>query len=564
MTNRSRLGSFLPGEAIRALCLVPLLTACTGGIGAGGDDREDVIDGQPSPDPNDEDVAPPPPPSFEPPPPALRRLTQMEFANAIQDLLGLSLPENGQLQPDSVVARYASVGASTTGFSESGVEKAEELSRTLLDGVFADANKRMRFVGCEPAQSACLQNFITAFGRRAWRRPLTETERDRYVNLAREIGILLGDPWKGLALSTSGLLQSPNFLYRAEMGESQSSPENLVAYTPFDLAARLSFLLWATTPDDELLDAAARGDFSDAATWQVQAKRLLDSPRAKTAAAKFFRELMGVDGSVLEKDKTVFTKATPSLWRSMREEVERLMLDAAFGPEADIRKAFRSRAAYADAELASVYGLKLDGATGMQSLEHDQDGPRVGVLTSAGFLAQHGIADRGSPVLRGLFVRETLLCAHIPEPPEAVDLVLKPSENAKTTRQKLEQHATDPSCSGCHEQMDELGFAFENFDGLGMHRLTENGAPVDTSGHLDGKRFDDAKALVDLLLEHEDFERCLVTQLYRFATGRMENDGDTTVIDNLTDSLRKGGYAWQPLLVALTASPGFRFAGKPL
>jgi hypothetical protein len=489
--------------------------------------------------------------------------------NTLRDLLGVTVPDDAELQPDSVVARYARVGASSAALGEAGVERLEAVTHALVGRVFDDAVRRRALVACDAADGGCARTFLAAFGRRAWRRPLEATELDRYATLARESTTLLGDPWQGLAQATAGLLQSPHFVYRAELGEVD--PTTVVSgaaggpgrrrLTSWELAARLSYLLWATTPDDALLEEAATGRLFEPARLRAQVERLLASPRARQASRTFFRELMGIDSPVLEKDPMVFPKATPGLWTAMREEIERLLEDATSGPEADLRRAFDGRKGFADARLGEIYGLKLATRDRLEPVTHPADGPRVGLLTTAGFLAQHGIPERGSPVLRGLFVREVLLCAHVPEPPDGLDVTLKPNPAARTTRQRLEPHADSPACAGCHSLMDPIGFAFESFDGLGVHRTTENGAPVDTTGALDGQAFQDARSLTALLLAHQDFDRCLVKQVYRYAQGRMESAAEATVVDELTTALRAGKHRWNDLLIALTTSPAFQLAG---
>ena len=211
-------------------------------------------------DPADPSVTTPPAPvaGFSPGPATLRRLTRAQYTNAIRDLLGADVPVPADFEPDTVLSGFASIGSSLTTVSATAAEKFESAANTLGAQAFADPTRRGRLVTCSPAATVdegCARSFVTDFGRRAWRRPLTTDEVARYTAIATQGATMLGDFWKGLGYALSGLIQSPNFLYRVEIGRPGVVAGQRV-FDGWELASRLSFFLWNSTPDDALLDAA--------------------------------------------------------------------------------------------------------------------------------------------------------------------------------------------------------------------------------------------------------------------------------------------------------------------
>lgn len=494
--------------------------------------------------------------------PVLPRLTSMQYRNALIDLFGKALPKT-PVQQDTNPFLFTSIGATTDPLSELGVQQLEEAADLIRHTVFDDPARRSALVGCEPAApgDACIEGFIRSFGRRAFRRALAPDEIQRWVGVS--VDLSGGDPWIGAQSAASGMLQAPSFVYRIELGEPDPKDASRLRYTSFEMASRISFLLWNAPPDDELLDAAERGDLLDPANLEAQARRLLSSPRARASIQEFFAQYLDLARlSGVSRDKALYPSFSPSLADAMRTEVMLLVDDLVFRRDVDVRGLFSTRRTFVNTELAALYGVTAEGASPVAfvPVELPSDGPRAGLLTSAAFLTMNAHEASTSPTLRGKFVRERVLCSTVPPPPPNVntDIEQNPTE-PKTLRERLEQHRENPSCSGCHSLMDPPGFLFERFDAIGAVRETDNGYPIDTSGDLDGEALKDARALADRLATDERVGRCMVTQLFRHSLGRLEKGAEQGELDAIHSKFAESGFRFGELLIALITSDSFRF-----
>jgi hypothetical protein len=391
----------------------------------------------------------------------LRRLTLSQYENSLSDLLGVSA-DLSRLSEIPPLNGLRAIGASSLALPERDVEVFDSLAETLSAQLFDDESARQSLVGCDAAQSACREEFVTRFGRRLFRRPLSDDERTRYLALLAEATEATEDGWLGLRVVMSALLQSPSFLYREETGEPSADDAKKRVLSGYELAARLSFFLWNSTPDDELLDAAESGllDTSDGLT--AQAERLLGSPKAAQASEELFSDYLRLD--ILDemvKLPEAFPQATASLPQAMKRETLLTMRSFLFEQGGDFRSAFTRTETIANGELAALYGLdEPDDASAFTELSLPEDGARAGLLMQASFLASHSHPGASSATKRGKFVRENLLCQAMPPPPDDVDTSLPPpSEGAETARQRLTRHREDPACSGCHALMDPIGLA---------------------------------------------------------------------------------------------------------
>lgn len=536
--------------------------ACTGELGAGGADDDPRGPGAGTDDPDAEPEAEAPA-ELVPVAPVLPRLTATQYRNALVDLLGPNLPAT-PVEPDTNPYLFDSIGAATTTLSELGAQQYEEGADAVTRAVFADPARRAALVGCEVAApgDACVVEFLTRFGRRAVRRPLTSIELDRWVGVATT----LADPdgWEGLRLAVAGLLQSASFLYRVEVGEPDPEKEGQSRLTGWEMATRLSFLLWNTIPSDALLDAAEAGDLDHAEGVAAAAEALLADERARPAVQAFFsqyldlRRLEGID-----RNPETYPAFVPGMTAAMRTEVELLVDDVVFGSDqSDATSIFSTRRTFVSSELAALYGVDAPGAdpTTFVPVEHPADGPRAGILTSAAFLTMNAHETQTSPTARGKYIRERVLCQTVPPPPNDVDTSLDPpdGEEPQTVREQLAEHRENPQCAGCHAFTDPPGLVFEGFDSVGAHRTMEAGAPVDTSGDLDGEPLADARALAAMLEEDPRVGHCMVTQLFRHAQSRLDADEEAPVLDDLDARFAAADHDFQTLIVELVTHPGFR------
>ncbi|MCY0994175.1 DUF1592 domain-containing protein [Nannocystis sp. ILAH1] len=502
------------------------------------------------------------PDAFVPAEPVLPRLTATQYRNAIEHLLGPGLP-GLPLEPDTNPYLFYNIGATSTFISELGVQQYEEAADALSRAVFADQARREALVGCVPLApgDGCVQNFIGTFGRRAYRRPLTQDEQARWTDVAAQLAE--GDAWRGLQFAVAGILQSPHFLYRVELGEPDPGDPTRLRFTGWEMATRLSFLLWNGPPDDLLLDAAGRGDLYTDAGLNAEAERLLDDPRARVALQEFFAQYLDLARlDHVSRDPARWPMFSPTMTASMRTEVQLLVDDLIHRNDGDIRQLFSTRRTFVNAELAALYDVAAEGASPITfvPVELPEDGPRAGILTLGAFLTMNAHETITSPTNRGKYVRERVLCQVIPPPPGDVDTDLGDDENmdAQTVREKLEQHQKDPVCAGCHSIIDPPGFLFEHFDSVGGYRTLDNGYPVDASGNLDGKPLDGARDLAEALKTDPRVGRCIVNQLYRHATGRLPALSENPALEALEQRFIKADHRFKQLLLDLVVSEAFR------
>lgn len=498
--------------------------------------------------------------------PALPRLTAEQYRNTLFDLFGPSMPK-APLEDDTKPFLFYNIGASSTTLSEFGVQQYEESADAITRYAFADPARRAALVGCEPAApgDACVESFLRRFGRRVLRRPLTSDELGRWVTVSQT----LADPsaWEGLRLAVSGLLQSPFFLYRVEVGVADEASPGRRKLTGYEMATRLAFLLWNQAPDEALLDAAENGDLDEPEGVAAAAERLLDDPKARAAMQTFFRQYLDLgrlDG--IQRDPTAYPYFTPTIADAMRREVELLVDDVVFESRGDARSIFSTRKTFVNADLAALYGVDAPGATPSTfvPVELSADGPRAGLLTLGAFLTMNAHETRTSPTARGKYVRERVLCLEVPAPPPGVDTTLDPPMgDPKTVREQMEAHRNNPACAACHQFMDPPGFLFEHFDSSGYYRTVfEGDLPIDSSGDLDGKPLANARELAAVLETEPRVGRCMVQQLYRHAQGRVETKGERLALEDLASRFESASFDFRTLLIELVTHDAFRHIGE--
>jgi len=493
----------------------------------------------------------------------LRRLTRAQFSNAMQDLLGVDVDET-QLDPDSWDGNFAVIGASTVVTSANGVEQYNAAVESALSTVFADATKRSKLLGCTPgampSTDSCVRGFLGSFGRRAWRRPLETTERDRLVAVAQGASTALGSPVEGAHWATVALLASPNFLYRPELGATGS--DGALHFTGFEMASRLSFLLWNSVPDAALLDSAEKGELSTSAGIKTAVQRLLDAPAGRQAVGDFAEEYMRLDRVLTQvKDPTLFPEYSAPLQVAMVKDMRGTWEAIAFDDQASALSLFSTKKVVVNASLAKLYGLDATGLTDstFKTLSLPDNSSRVGILSKAGFLSQFANQKEGSPTLRGKFMRDALMCRTIPPPPGNVTAMLTapPEDQPMTKRQRLELHRSNVSCAACHGLMDPLGLPLETYDAIGRSRTTEHGLAIDSSGDVDGTAVADAQALGVALSTNANVAQCFAHRYYTYASGHPERDVDATVVNALSASFQASGYKLRDLIVATVTHDAF-------
>jgi len=492
----------------------------------------------------------------------LRLLTQPEYLASVQSLFGGTL--TAQLAPpsDVSVAGFAAVGARSKNVTDLEGAAYETASLAATAEVFADTARWQKLVGCAPKadlSDACVSTFIKNFGRSAFRRDLTADEVTQWLGVAKNAATLTGTAAQGLASMTSGLLQSPNFLYRVETNQLDSSNGRL-KYDGLSMANRLSYLLTGGPPSPDLLTSATSGKLDTADGVRTAAAPLLANAGLADRMTAFFSEYaQGSQVLQLSKSTSLFPSFTPALKNSMLQGLTLFLKNVVLAPDADVRSFYDSDQTYVDANLAPLYGVQAP-ASGFGKVTLPASSGRAGILGQAAVIAGQSQSDRTSPTRRGLFVYMSLLCKTEPSPPAGVNTTIPPLNPNQTRRQQLEAHRTDPICAGCHALFDPYGLALEHFDAIGQYRATENGVAIDATGTVNKVPFDGEAQLGSVLRQDASVITCLLRNLYKNANGRAEDLDDLEQIKGLVQTLGTRNYVWSSFLADFVASDAFRSA----
>ena len=507
-------------------------------------------------------------PSVELPVPTLRRLTQVQYGNAVTDLIGEGVVLPTSLEPDESTNGLQSIGAALTTISPRGVEQYERAAFDLAAQAFATDERRARIVPCIPSAVVdveCAESFIADFGRKVWRRPLTPTETETLVSIAGDAAVVFGDFHEGLVYAVAALLQSPHFLFRTELGEVDEETGE-TRFSSMEMASRLSFLLWNSTPDSELLDAGESGVLVTDDGLERQVNRMMDDPRIEDGVRAFFTDmftLYELDG--MSKDPTVFTHMSPEVGSSAKEETLLGVIDLLVDQDADYRELFTTQTAFLDRKLASIYNVRAPAREGFAKTELSAAGGRRGFLGQVSFLALNSHPVSTSATLRGKFVREVILCQYIPPPPSDINTAIpEPSADAAALRERVAVHLEDEFCASCHQLTDPIGLGFENFDGLGHWRTYENGEEIDGSGDLDDHDFATPWEMASLVATHPAMPTCLTQTLMSYASGHSLGAGEKDAVAYHSEAFEHMDYSFLFLLKDVAMSSAFRMSGEVL
>ena len=487
-------------------------------------------------------------------PTPLRRLTRSQYDNTIRDLLGIDTTEGQGLVSDEKAGPFDANAVAAV--AEVGVEKYMDAAQVLATQAVDDIET---LVGCDPAvdgELACTRSFIESFGRRAFRRPVTPQQVDGLLGVY-DAAETFED---GIRLVVAAMLQSPYFVYHLEEAPADSTA--VVALEAYALASRLSYFLWNSMPDDGLLDAAQMGQLTTAQQVRAQAERMLADDRAGDTIAHFHQQWLGMErlpeGG---KDTDLFPEYTEALAASMQQEVGRFARQVVMFDDARLETLLTTRYAVVDAELADLYGVERPGG-GWRVVELPGD-QRSGVLTLASVMAAHAHHNQTSPVLRGVLVRENLLCQTPPPPPDTVNDNPPGLDPTLPTKERFEQHRNDPSCEGCHVILDPLGYGFESFDAIGRHRTMDGQFTVDDRGEIIGTvdidgPFDGPVELTAALVRSEQVSQCVQTQWFTYANGRLATDADTCSLDVAAAAFEDSDLDIRELMLAIATSDAMR------
>lgn len=497
-----------------------------------------------------------------------QRLTASQYGNAIRDIFGKDINVPTAIEADAALDGFVAIGSSVSTISPSGVEKYEKAAFAIAQQVITDNTHKAAILKCTPAgpdDMACAKETVTRLGRQVYRRPLQDAEITRLSNIFLQASAALGGFDRGLEYSIAAMLQSPQFLYRPQVGETDPANAGQVRYTSLEMASRLAFFLWNSTPDDELLTAAEQGTLVTDTGLEAQIDRMLTSPRARDGLRAFVTDWLKLrELDHLSKDPTLFTYFSPDLGGAAREETLRLFEHFVFEVDTDIRDILTTRQTFVNPKLASMYMVPSPSDEGFSLIEFPENSPRVGLLGHVSILSLHSHPRSTSSTLRGKFLRESLLCDVIPPPPADVNTGLpEPSKTARTLRERMQPHLTDPVCKSCHVLMDPIGLGLENFDSIGRYRTKELDATIDPAGDLDGAKFKDARSLAAAIHDSNKFAPCIVRKVFSYATSFKPTEADRPTLNTLTWDFKSNGHRLKDLLKLVSMSPAFRLAQKP-
>jgi hypothetical protein len=434
-----------------------------------------------------------------------------------------------------------------------------EVTASLGDHLDTILTRRPR---SEDDEVVVVEELLQSLLPRAFRREVSAEERQRFVDFF-VVRRSEGDPFGvALQLVLQGILQSPAFLYRLELDGRVADQDELgrVPVSSVEMASRLSYFLWGSMPDDALLSAGIEGRLSTAEGLSVEVDRLLADPRHVQAMLSFHSQWLDFD-RILTTNKSAerFPSYNEFIRQAMRREADqfiRLVLDE----DPTLRALLTSRRTRLLPGLGPLYGVPVQ--TDDQTVELPAD--RSGILTQAQFLASHGHALEGSPVLRGVFLLERLVCEPPPIPDASIDITPPRDEGepAVTNRDRYRRHTEDPVCASCHLSIDGIGFGLEHYDSIGRFRATDNGVSVDASGSLEATRvggtFVGARELGERLADSEVVHACVAQHWFRFATGRKEQGRDSGDLEAATSAFSASATSLPALLRAIVMTDAFR------
>ncbi|MGL4555742.1 MAG: DUF1592 domain-containing protein [Gemmataceae bacterium] len=488
----------------------------------------------------------------------LRRLNRAEYNNTIRDLVGLDFKPAKDFPADDVGYGFDNIG-DVLSLPPLLMEKYLAAADDIVERAWADPAARKKIFPLPPLPTPLRNRDATPrnlrhFATRAWRRPATDDEVQRLLYLTRTARDAGDPPEVGQRLALKAVLSSPSFLFRVEADPKETGP-----VSEWELATRLSYFLWSSTPDQELSDLAEKGKLRAPGVIEAQVARMLKSPKSAALADNFAMQWLNLRSlPSFSPDPKRFPGVNAALLNDMTQETRRFFLHVK-DADASVLDFLAGEYTFVNEALAKHYGLK--GVTGREFREVSLKGtPRSGVLTHASVLAVTSNPTRTSPVKRGKWVLENVLGTPPPPPPPDVPELVEEGELTGSVREQMEQHRKDPSCASCHARMDPLGFGYENFDAVGRWRTRDGKHAVDASGVLpDGSRFSGPAELRTVLLAKKDqFARCLVDKMLTYATGRGTERSDRCFTEQIAKRLAAGGYKFSVMVTEIVKSDPFQ------
>ena len=449
------------------------------------------------------------------------------------------------------------------------------VTRVTISGPYdfkgrGDTPSRRRIFLCRPTGSedeeACAKKILSALARRAFRRPVTEVDVQTLLSLYKQVQSSQGFE-AGIGMALRAILVSPEFLFRIERDPAGVAPDTAYRVSDLELASRLSFFLWSSIPDDQLLDLAATGKLKDPVLLEEQVRRMLGNSRSQAMVDNFAGQWLYLRNMrLVTPEQSVFPTFDENLRHAFQRETE-LFFESMLREDRSVMDLLTADYTFVNERLArhyqipNIYGSHFRRVT--LSDEH-----RKGLLGQGSILTVTSYANRTSPVLRGKWLLENMLGTPPPPPPPNVPALKDRGEDgeALSVRERMEQHRADPTCASCHEVMDPLGFALENFDGIGRWRITsEANTPIDASGVLpDGTQFEGPMGLRGLLVSRrQQFVMTVTERLLTYALGRGVENYDAPAVRKIIQEAAPSDYRWSSIIMGIVKSVPFQMRRSP-
>jgi hypothetical protein len=481
----------------------------------------------------------------------LRLLTRDEYNNSVKDIFGIQTNSQGLIPQEQKVLGFknnADVSLISSDHAAAYNSVARQISQEFVSSRWTTA------VSCPvSAGQSCAESFLKDYAPLVWRRAVSDAEIQNLLQLYKTGAEM--SPEDGMKLVIRGLLMSPHFLYRSELGQEGK----LDAY---ERASALSFFFWNTTPDRELFRLAQSGDLNNDVVLLQQAQRLIQDERAK-AGLKAFADAWLNYSAVLNvnKDAVKFPQFNSSLRQLLAAETEDFFNYVVRTEKAGFEELFKADYSLGNQTLADYYKSTLVTDGQIQKLNFANQNRR-GILGHASILSSLAYATETGPIQRGVFVREHVLCEVMTPPPANLQIVPPAPREGATTRERFAEHTASPACSGCHTRIDGIGFGMEDFDAVGLLRSMDNGKPVDSSGRmvgLDGRDFDfnGTMELTQNIATSERAQKCMVVQTFRMAHGRLEGESDICSIRRMAQTFVDKKMSIADLLVMIATDASY-------
>jgi hypothetical protein len=500
----------------------------------------------------------------DPGPSPMHLLTREQYLSTVQALAG-DVPGLAQLLGDSVEASaFGLVQPDVTQVELEHFQKAADaIAKTIATNQSALDKAAPCAAGAVPAE--CARAAVQSFGGKVYRAPVTDAaDIENHLKLFN-VGSATSYAY-GIEMLLRGMLQAPRFLYRVEIGTGEKVSPSAVKLSPYEVAVRLSYTLWGTMPDDQLTQAAASGQLGTKEGVSQQMASMLTDPRGQKVMSRFLEgwtHIAAVD--VLVKNPDTYPEfQQPSFRASLRGQAAAFFDDLLKNQGGKLGALFTSQTVFFNKDTAAYYGVT--GGDTFQAMQRS-DGTAAGLLTLPAVMAVQGKPNESSPIYRGRFVREALLCQTLPAPPANIPAAPEVTPGS-STRDRLKQHEVNQQCAACHQLLDPIGFGFENYDTLGRYRTEDGGRPVDASGNVVGTRdmdgpFNGVVELGQKLAQSQEVKECVARQWFRFAVNRFEQPVDGCSMKSVIDSFDAAGQDLSSLPNAIAQTDAFLYR-RPL